>query len=241
MLETAFDKASSQNTPSNGLQKHQNVLPVIEIAKSKEVATLDVQEMRKNGAQVRDVEDEWGGPAPLLGVPRHAQQQQKQSTVSGSGNVGNVGQTSHEKPAARPDRGMGPCGQASAFIHKALSGMHILLVEDTAVLQRLVSMTLKKLGANVTVVGDGLQAVTAVADTVETTTRDVAAPSHFDLILMDCAVRPPSYHCPSPVFNTGSLGQQNSPHLLFAKLLSKSGVHNRFFRRENDQNTLKSS
>jgi CheY-like chemotaxis protein len=121
----------------------------------------------------------------------------RRSTSEGSGGAGRQkreiasadGQTSHEKALMN--------GPPTAFKHNALSGIDILLVEDTAVIQRLVSMTLKRLGANVTVVGDGLQAVTAVAKSVEATRDDAQSPSsvpHFDVVLMDCAVRLFFYH-----------------------------------------------
>ncbi|CAM6128302.1 unnamed protein product [Calypogeia fissa] len=210
MASSIFDRAISTNPPSSGLQRFQKVLPVdipygtstpespLSGLSTPEVSGQSTPEipfitgvnnnskghgavpdggqvMRKNGVETRDLEEDW--------IVR----KQKLSPKNDNG-----GPSSTEKPAARPDRSSGENSPASAFVHKALSGMHILLVEDTAVLQRLVSMTLKKLGANVTVVGDGLQAVAAVAETVEAT-RDASATrlsniSQFDLILMDCAM-----------------------------------------------------
>ncbi|KAL5557533.1 hypothetical protein UlMin_039769 [Ulmus minor] len=73
---------------------------------------------------------------------------------------------------------------------KSLDGVRILLAEDTPVLQRVATIMLEKMGANVTAVGDGLLAVDALnylANAEEATTREESWSSPpFDLILMDC-------------------------------------------------------
>jgi CheY-like chemotaxis protein len=60
-----------------------------------------------------------------------------------------------------------------------LRGFHILVVEDSAVLQKLVTSMLEKMGAKVAQASDGQQAV-AIAEEL----RD-----SLDVILMDCQVR----------------------------------------------------
>ncbi|KAK4479949.1 hypothetical protein RD792_013001 [Penstemon davidsonii] len=59
---------------------------------------------------------------------------------------------------------------------RPLEGVCILLAEDTPVLQRVATIMLEKMGANVVVVGDGILTV----DALKTSTNK------FDLILMDC-------------------------------------------------------
>lgn len=83
----------------------------------------------------------------------------------------------------------------------ALSGIRILLVEDTPVLRRVATTMLEKMGAQVVAVGDGLEAV----ETLERSRADVTisdsaeysgAPAKesqaevvkIDLVLMDCQV-----------------------------------------------------
>ncbi|KAK1261905.1 Histidine kinase 1 [Acorus gramineus] len=62
----------------------------------------------------------------------------------------------------------------------SLSGLHILLAEDTPVLQRVATIMLEKMGATVTAVGDGMQVVDALKCMLG------AGECTFDLILMDC-------------------------------------------------------
>ncbi|XP_010467580.1 PREDICTED: histidine kinase 1-like isoform X2 [Camelina sativa] len=85
---------------------------------------------------------------------------------------------------------------------KSLEGIRILLAEDTPVLQRVATIMLEKMGATVTAVGDGQQAVdslnyrsiNAQAPTEEhKSSEEETAPwsslrhsSPYDLILMDC-------------------------------------------------------
>ena len=78
-----------------------------------------------------------------------------------------------ELPAASAPAGADAPVPASATSPGALSAMRVLAAEDVPVNQELVRLMLAPLGCEVTVVGDGEQAVDAVA----------AAP--FDLILMD--------------------------------------------------------
>ncbi|CAA2935153.1 histidine kinase 1 isoform X2 [Olea europaea subsp. europaea] len=82
---------------------------------------------------------------------------------------------------------------------KSLEGLRILLAEDTPVLQRVATIMLEKMGAEVVVVGDGIQAVDALqyitilneykeksllVDGNLRTTHTEALP--YDLVLMDC-------------------------------------------------------
>ncbi|KAI3462363.1 hypothetical protein Pfo_019026 [Paulownia fortunei] len=82
---------------------------------------------------------------------------------------------------------------------KSLEGLHILLAEDTPILQRVATIMLEKMGAKVVVVGDGLQAVDALKYKIQSNEyRDEALPEDgrlktnhvqslpYDLILMDC-------------------------------------------------------
>jgi CheY-like chemotaxis protein len=85
---------------------------------------------------------------------------------------------------------------------KSLEGIHILLAEDTPVLQRVASIMLEKMGATLVAVGDGLQAVDAlksaynVGDSDKLTSTGKIKNSGkqmistdlppFDLVLMDC-------------------------------------------------------
>ncbi|KAJ0838295.1 putative histidine kinase response regulator and transcription factor RR-A-type family [Helianthus annuus] len=70
---------------------------------------------------------------------------------------------------------------------KALAGLHILLAEDTPILQKVATMMLEQMGAKVVVVGDGVQAVEAlnIQKEVENVEKS-CEPRPFDLILMDC-------------------------------------------------------
>lgn len=85
--------------------------------------------------------------------------------------------------------------------HKPLEGLCILLAEDTPVLQRVATIMLEKMGAKVVVVGDGIQAVDALKDKIQSNEhRDEylledgrledthVEPLPYDLILMDCQV-----------------------------------------------------
>ncbi|XP_019177444.1 PREDICTED: histidine kinase 1-like isoform X2 [Ipomoea nil] len=82
---------------------------------------------------------------------------------------------------------------------KSLSGLRILLAEDTPVLQRVATIMLEKMGATVVVVGDGQQAVDALKfcrngpngssqedDTSPTSPTEGFCSPPYDLILMDC-------------------------------------------------------
>ncbi|XP_010548269.1 PREDICTED: histidine kinase 1 [Tarenaya hassleriana] len=84
---------------------------------------------------------------------------------------------------------------------KSLEGIRILLAEDTPVLQRVATIMLEKMGAIVTVVGDGQQAVDALnyrlnpQDQTQESEDDAdninqqnwfQNPAPYDLILMDC-------------------------------------------------------
>eukprot|EP00899_Mesostigma_viride_P010316 jgi/Mesvir1/19286/Mv10361-RA.1 len=71
------------------------------------------------------------------------------------------------------------CTNASAV--KTLEGLNVLYVEDNPLNQRLVNMLLSKAGAQVTVVGNGQEAVRTVSPTIQPGTTD----RPFDVILMD--------------------------------------------------------
>jgi len=86
---------------------------------------------------------------------------------------------------------------------KSLEGLKILLAEDTPVLQRVATIMLEKMGADVVAVGDGQQAVEALSCmfTAEDCRRDslqkerntrpqteILTSRPYDLILMDCQV-----------------------------------------------------
>ncbi|XP_073155766.1 histidine kinase 1 isoform X2 [Henckelia pumila] len=90
---------------------------------------------------------------------------------------------------------------SSACSHKVdndknpLDGLHILLAEDTLVLQRVATIMLEKMGAKVVVVGDGIQVLDALNNASQshedgelhgnyTTSHTESLP--YDLILMDC-------------------------------------------------------
>ncbi|XP_047314872.1 histidine kinase 1-like isoform X1 [Impatiens glandulifera] len=85
---------------------------------------------------------------------------------------------------------------------KPLEGLQILLAEDTPVLQRVATIMLEKMGAFVTAVGDGEQAVNALRATLSAEEESpleedgnrrnqngIKASPPFDLVLMDCQVR----------------------------------------------------
>ncbi|VVB18386.1 unnamed protein product [Arabis nemorensis] len=84
---------------------------------------------------------------------------------------------------------------------KSLEGIRILLAEDTPVLQRVAAIMLEKMGATITAVWDGQQAVDALnyrsinakdstqehkLSEEETTNNDINPQTPYDLILMDC-------------------------------------------------------
>ncbi|KAM7516120.1 hypothetical protein LguiA_005703 [Lonicera macranthoides] len=115
----------------------------------------------------------------------------------------------HESSKCHGQNLTGTCSreQGSLYSNKAkngqksLQGLHILLAEDTPVLQRVATIMLEKLGAMVAAVGDGVQAVDALKfmreaekcrgqpspenDSIITRSRICDTPP-YDLILMDC-------------------------------------------------------
>ncbi|XP_057809440.1 histidine kinase 1-like [Salvia miltiorrhiza] len=83
--------------------------------------------------------------------------------------------------------------QGAASSHKAvneqkrpLEGLCILLAEDTIILQRVATIMLEKMGARIVVVGDGLQAVDALKNKIQSNEYNDAKALPYDLILMDC-------------------------------------------------------
>lgn len=79
---------------------------------------------------------------------------------------------------------------------KSLEGIRILLAEDTPVLQRVATIMLEKMGATVTAVWDGQQAVDALnyksinaqEHNLSEEETNPQSSSPYDLILMDCQV-----------------------------------------------------
>ncbi|KAK7360222.1 hypothetical protein VNO77_02204 [Canavalia gladiata] len=85
---------------------------------------------------------------------------------------------------------------------KSLEGLRILLAEDTPVIQRVATIMLEKMGANVVAVGDGQQAVDALNGTLgvedcrreslkkerntKSSQTEILSSPPYDLILMDC-------------------------------------------------------
>ncbi|KAJ9146955.1 hypothetical protein P3X46_029167 [Hevea brasiliensis] len=93
------------------------------------------------------------------------------------------------------------CSSKAVNERKALEGLRILLAEDTPVLQRVAAIMLEKMGATVTAVGDGLQAVDALncllnakegrresleQDGNKGSQTEIQDCLPYDLILMDC-------------------------------------------------------
>lgn len=158
-----------------------------------------VQEVKKDTTFSKDLENEWKGPVIDLKMPskgkgtfRHTRAPVPVTDHSSTAMSASESPSTTE-PSSPPDSNrIGVLGSG------VLAGINILLVEDTPVLQRLASMMLKKLGAEVTVVGDGLQAVEAVAQagkstvehtsSAEVTGQETVSAKEFDLILMDCAM-----------------------------------------------------
>lgn len=98
------------------------------------------------------------------------------------------------------------CATSSKITGKqtSLEGLHILLAEDTPILQRVATIMLEKLGAKVVAVGDGLQVVNALhfqpkpdkyqeespqANDNPSSQTEKSDFSMYDLILMDCQVK----------------------------------------------------
>ncbi|KAM6540522.1 hypothetical protein CsatB_004969 [Cannabis sativa] len=117
-----------------------------------------------------------------------------------------IGSNNNTKPESRnsisasqqqliaPPKEQGHCFGAKAMNdNKSLEGLRILIAEDTPVLQRVATIMLEKMGAMVTAVGDGLQAVEALycslnaeEDACTSSQDEKSNPPPFDLILMDC-------------------------------------------------------
>uniref|UniRef100_A0A0E0KZQ6 Probable histidine kinase 2 n=1 Tax=Oryza punctata TaxID=4537 RepID=A0A0E0KZQ6_ORYPU len=71
---------------------------------------------------------------------------------------------------------------------RPLDGMHVLLVEDTLVLQTIQRKVLNQLGATVELAGDGAKAVDMFIDAIERASipGEHNVPLPYDVILMDC-------------------------------------------------------
>ncbi|XP_002983081.2 histidine kinase 1 [Selaginella moellendorffii] len=131
-----------------------------------------VQEDRKGA---KDLENEWSGPVIDLRIPT------KPKSTSSARSPFSLPESEISTSNASPTHAaVEPPGS------KPLAGLRILVVEDTPILQRMIGTILGKLGAEVTIVGDGQQAVTAVAKSVNELLKSQTL--HFDLILMDCAM-----------------------------------------------------
>ncbi|BAS96484.1 Os06g0183200 [Oryza sativa Japonica Group] len=73
---------------------------------------------------------------------------------------------------------------------RPLDGMHVLLVEDTLVLQTIQRKMLNQLGAIVELAGDGAKAVDMFRDAIEraSVSEEHSVPLPYDVIFMDCQV-----------------------------------------------------
>ncbi|XP_015693471.2 probable histidine kinase 2 [Oryza brachyantha] len=71
---------------------------------------------------------------------------------------------------------------------RPLDGMHVLLVEDTLVLQTIQRKMLSQLGATVELAGDGAKAVDMFKDAIEraSVSEEHIVPLPYDVIFMDC-------------------------------------------------------
>lgn len=135
--------------------------------------------------KANEVEDEKTKPHPTESEPKCPTSPEKNEDSSSSKDQGNLFSTKATNE------------------QKSLQGLRILIAEDTPVLQRVATIMLEKMGATVTAVGDGLQAVDALNCSVnsdegrrQSFSKDACTCSKeenspFDLILMDCQVISP--------------------------------------------------
>lgn len=99
---------------------------------------------------------------------------------------GGLGKKEQENRTAQTQQQQQQHQGNSLSAHKSLQGLRILIAEDTPVLQRVATIMLEKMGASVTAVGDGLQAVEIL--NAEQSCSSDGSTKLFDLILMDCQV-----------------------------------------------------
>ncbi|XP_062102700.1 histidine kinase 1 isoform X2 [Humulus lupulus] len=129
----------------------------------------------------------------------HHNQEQMASRLHEVGNINTKPESRNSISASQqfltaPPKEQGHCFAAKAMNeNKSLEGLRILIAEDTPVLQRVATIMLEKMGAMVTAVGDGLQAVEALYCSLNaeqnacTSSEDEKSNlPPFDLILMDC-------------------------------------------------------
>lgn len=181
----ADDSPSTPESPTSGLITPEGANSMAD----------GLQEVRKDSMYTRDLENEWKGPIIDLRMPSRGKGTSRHmKTYHAAPDHPSAVMSASESPSTTEPPSPPGGSTFGGLVPGVLAGMHILLVEDTPVLQRLASMMLKKLGAEVTVVGDGLQAVEAVAQAVKSTEAaegtglQTTAKKNFDLILMDCAM-----------------------------------------------------
>uniref|UniRef100_A0A0D9Y818 Probable histidine kinase 2 n=1 Tax=Oryza glumipatula TaxID=40148 RepID=A0A0D9Y818_9ORYZ len=119
---------------------------------------------------LRDVQSSPMHRSSLVGHENSVSRQQDSANIDASAEVGRLDQglkTEKDRP---------------------LDGMHVLLVEDTLVLQTIQRKMLNQLGATVELAGDGAKAVDMFKDATERTSvsEEHSVPLPYDVIFMDC-------------------------------------------------------
>uniref|UniRef100_A0A0E0L8N1 Probable histidine kinase 2 n=1 Tax=Oryza punctata TaxID=4537 RepID=A0A0E0L8N1_ORYPU len=119
---------------------------------------------------LRDVQSSPMHRSSLVGHENSVTRQQDSANIVASAEVGRLDQglkTEEDRP---------------------LDGMHVLLVEDTLVLQTIQRKMLNQLGATVELAGDGAKAVDMFRDAIEraSVSEEHSVPLPYDVIFMDC-------------------------------------------------------
>uniref|UniRef100_A0A0E0J8H5 Probable histidine kinase 2 n=1 Tax=Oryza nivara TaxID=4536 RepID=A0A0E0J8H5_ORYNI len=119
---------------------------------------------------LRDVQSSPMHRSSLVGHENSVSRQQDSANIVASAEVG------------RLDQGL------KAEKDRPLDGMHVLLVEDTLVLQTIQRKMLNQLGATVELAGDGAKAVDMFKDAIERTSvsEEHSVPLPYDVIFMYC-------------------------------------------------------